>query len=106
LRGLDRGRELLAETTQAPGLAKRKRNDVRGAVSLLLATFTSHEWAPEKWLMAEVARRSGIGPHAVHTYLLRAVKAKELERDGDRYRLPQRSPSEFALQPPEQDAAQ
>jgi hypothetical protein len=45
---------------------------------------------------ADAVKALGVGAAALHAYLLRAVKTKEVERDGDRYRLPQPIPDEFA----------
>ena len=60
----------------------------------------------EQWLVDAAAMRFSIGAGAVHAYLLRATKAKEVERDGDSYRLPQLKPDELSLQPPASEAAQ
>ncbi len=97
-----------AHAEPATKAAKRKRNDVRGAVMLALGSLLdAGAWTPESVIASMVEREHRIASTAVHAYLLRAVKAKEVERDGDRsYRLPQPDPGEFALRSPTQDAAQ
>ncbi len=105
---------LQVEAAPEPTPAKRQRHDVRGAVR---HAFNDDElggfdaWTEEKVLTA-LLYPLGIPPAALHSYLLRAVRTGEVERDGksNRYRLPahRQPPPEAAPVNPEQqqDAAE
>ncbi len=86
LRAHDRavGAMLLAQAEPEPAPAKRKRPDIGGPVRLILRI--DGDWVDEKAL-AETLVNDRISADGLHSYLLRAVKAGTIERDGDRYRL-------------------
>lgn len=98
-----------------PVPAKRQRHDVRSIVlrnlrnlALLEGEGWSEGWIEESYLGREIAA-DGVNAKSLHSYLLRAVRAGEVERYGksDRYRLPHKpAPDEFASAAPERDAAE
>lgn len=69
-----------------PGAPARIRRDVRGAVmALFRGALTSHGGcAVESFIVDAV----GLPAASVHRFLLRAVLAGELVREGEMYRLP------------------
>lgn len=104
-RAVEAMRDAQAEPPTAP--AKRRRRDVRGAVRATFGARAAGTWLEESQL-ADGVSVAGVSPEALHSYLLRAVKTGEAERDGksNRYRLPLRPTIEFASAPPEQNAAE
>jgi hypothetical protein len=109
LRAHDRAVEAMqeAQAEPEPGPSKRQRHDVRGAVRARLEQV-GEGVAIDEGVIATALEQQGISAAALHSYLLRAVKTGEVERDGksNRYRLPGSQSAEFTLAALPQDAAE
>ncbi len=95
LRAHDRavGAMLQAESARPPAPAKRQRHDVRGIVLRNLGLVEGEGWVEESHL-GRCISAEGVNAESLHSYLLRAVRAGEVERDGksNLYRLPTHRP--------------
>ena len=67
----------------APGAPARVRHDVRGAVTEALAAHRTHGLSEP-----QLVTQTGLPEPSVHSFLLRAVRAGEIVREGEMYRLP------------------
>lgn len=65
-----------------PDAPARVRHDVRGAVMVVLRQFA------EPINETTITEAAGLPPESVHSFLLRAVRAGEIVREGETYRLP------------------